>query len=409
MLTHRLPYPPDRGDRIRSYHLIRYLAERVDLALGCVSDEPIWLQHHHLLSTMARRVALYPITRNSMRWRAARAWLTGGAITPACFYHSGLADQLARWHEEEPFDAILTFCTGMCHYVGRLRRHKPKPFTGRHVLDLVDVDSAKWRSYAQQAQLPMRWVYATEARRLRRLESGLAEPFDAVTVVSNAEAEAYRHEVRTDANLIAMGNGVDMTYFTPLEDASEPVICFVGVLNYRPNTEGITWFVHNVMPRLIEREPRVRLLIVGRHPTAKVEELGQQPGVEVVGSVPDVRDYIRESAAVIAPLLLARGVQNKVLEAMACQRVAVCSAAAAEGLDATEGEHLLVAREPEEWVDSLCTLFSNPDRRRSIATAARRCVEQRYSWDARLEPILDLLAPDANPHPPHATGLPASA
>ncbi len=403
MLTHRLPYPPDRGDRIRSYHMIRFLARHVDLALGCTSDEPIWMQHHHLLATMARRVALYPISRTSIRMRAARAWLAGAAITPACFYRSGLGDQLARWHEEEPFDAVLTFCTAMCHYVRRLRRHVPAPFTGRHVLDLVDVDSAKWASYAQNSLPPKRWLYACEARRLRRLESGQDEPFDAVSVVSEAEAKAYRSQVADHGQLVAVGNGVDMDYFQPLEDTDARTLCFVGVLNYRPNVEGIAWFVRHVMPMLVEREPRTRLLIVGRHPTARVEELGQCPGVEVVGSVPDVRDYIRDASVVIAPLLLARGVQNKVLEAMACQRVAICSPAAAEGIEATVGEHLLVADQPRDWVEAITRVFDDPRQRRAIAAAARDCVEQRYTWDARLHPMLDLLVPGLGASRPTAS------
>lgn len=401
MLTHRLPYPPDRGDRIRSFNLIKQLAQDFDLAVASTSEEPIWLQHHQLLSAMCSRVALYPITRGSIRFRGGMGMLRGRAVTPSCFFRQGLCDQLFRWQEEAPFDAILTFCTGMIEYVRRLRRHTPKPFTGRHVLDLVDVDSAKWESYADSSWFPKSLVYRMEAHRLRSIEKGNYEPFDALTVVSKAEAQAYRNTVSTDQPVHAVGNGVDLTYFHPLPEAETPTLCFVGVLNYRPNSEGIIWFVQNVMTELHRQRPDVKLLIVGRHPTPKIEELSRFPGVEIVGSVPDVRAYIRESQIMIAPLLLARGVQNKVLEAMACARVALCSPAAAEGIDAEAGRDFLVAEGPESWVSQILELFEQPERCRAIAQAARTCVETRYSWEARLKPMKSLLT--GQPLPPQSS------
>ncbi|MCC5828850.1 MAG: TIGR03087 family PEP-CTERM/XrtA system glycosyltransferase [Phycisphaeraceae bacterium] len=391
MLTHRLPYPPDRGDRIRSYNLLKQLSQHFELAVASVSEDPIWLQHHQLLASIAKRVALYPVSNLTIRINAVKGLLTGRAITPSCFFRQGLCDQILRWQEEDPFDAVLTFCTGMIEYVRRLRNHRPKPFTGRHVLDLVDVDSAKWQAYAGNSWFPMSMLYRTEARRLRRIERGEYEPFDALTVVSEAEAEAYRRTVGPSDRVHAVGNGVDLQYFHPLPEAESPTLCFVGVLNYRPNAEGITWFAREVMPLLHERRPDIRLLVVGRHPTSSIEELGRHPAIEIVGSVPDVRAYIREAGVVIAPLKLARGVQNKVLEAMACKRVAMCSPAAAEGLDADPEQEMVVADKAEEWVERIIQLLDDVQLNRKIAEAARRRVERAYSWESRLEPMIRLL------------------
>lgn len=391
MLTHRLPYPPDRGDRIRSYHLLRTLNRHADVAIACTSDEPVWLQHHQLLATMAGRVAIYPVSSGWSRLRGLAAQVRGRAATPACFYRYGLAEQIRQWHEQTPFDAILTFCTGMIGYARALTgtaHAGARPF---HVLDLVDVDSLKWQAYARQTRPPVGWVYGIEARRLRRIEAGLEDRIDAVTVTTEAEAQTYREHVGGAVPLVAVSNGVDVGYFHPLPDSAAPQIVFVGVLNYKPNVDGIVWFCDHVMPALRRREPHARVAIVGRHPTQRVIGLGDRPGIEVVGSVPDVRDHLARAAVAIAPLQIARGVQNKVLEAMASARAVVCSPGAAAGIDAIEGEHMLVADTPDRWVEHLLSVLGDRALRTRLAGAARARVEQRYDWDRCLEPMVELI------------------
>jgi len=393
MLTHRLPYPPDRGDRIRSFHLLKLLAKHFDVAIACTSDEPVWLQHHQLLSTMAQRVELQPITAYGSKARGAAALLTGQAATPATFYRRGLADAIELWHEQKPFDCVLTFCTGMIHYARMLMEKKVatggKPL--RHVLDLVDVDSQKWASYAKAGSIPMKWVYGAEARRLRVIESGSRDHYDAITVVSQTEANCYREHVGNHPGLTVVGNGVDMNYFAPQPDPSNHHFCFVGVLDYKPNYEGVEWFVEYVMPRLLKRVPDAVFHIVGRNPTERIKRLSLKPGVEVVGSVPDVRVHLRECSAVIAPLQIARGVQNKVLEAMSSKRAVVCSPGAAQGVQGTHDEHFLVAQNPDQWVTHLESILTDSDLRNRLATAARKRIEERYTWDKQLEPMLRLL------------------
>lgn len=400
MLTHRMPYPPDRGDRIRSYHLLKLLRDHFDMAIACTSDEPAWLQHHQLLSTIAKRVELQPITPVGAKLRGVGALLRGKAVTPATFYRHGLAAAIERWHEQAPFDAVLTFCTGMIQYARLLtqqlsRRGGPRKRTDvRHVLDLVDVDSEKWVSYARNSYVPMKWVYNAEAKRLREIEAGRYDEFDAVTVVSETEADCYRRAVGPRDNLHVVGNGVDMKYFSPQPEAESNVVVFVGVLDYKPNYDGVEWFVEKVMPKLRKKSPSAEFHIVGRNPTAKVMHLGMAEGVKVVGSVPDVRAHLAEAAAVIAPLRIARGVQNKVLEAMSCRRAVVCSPGAAEGIDATHGEHLLVADSPDQWADALHRLLTDKPHRAAIAAAARTRIEQRYTWEEQLKPMIDLLKGD---------------
>jgi sugar transferase (PEP-CTERM/EpsH1 system associated) len=418
LLTHRLPYPPDRGDRIRSYQLLKLLAAHFDLALACTSDEPVWLQHHELLRTMAKRVAIQPISASASRVRGLQAMLTGRSLTPAWYFRQCLADQVRQWHEQAPFDAVLTFCTGMLAYARLLcppgaRASRPAPVSPppsaggvvpavpcslstvpsgvRHILDLVDVDSLKWQSYARSSWPPLSWAYRVEAARLRRIEAGRFDHFDAITLVSAHEEASFRASVGDHPGLTVVPNGVDLDYFSPQSAGSSKNIVFVGALNYRPNYEGIIWFVRHVMPSLRHAIPGVHLQVVGRNPTPAVRQLGEYPGVEVVGSVPDVRPYLGDAAAAIAPLQIARGVQNKVLEAMAAARPVVCSPGAARGLSAQDGRDLLVADTPQQWTDAISRVLGNAELRGQLARCGRQYVEQNHNWDRCLAPMIALL------------------
>ncbi len=395
MLTHRIPYPPDRGDRIRSWNLLQQLAENFDLSLACTSDEPIVPGSDKILRKHVQQLAIQRIDPLTTRLRGAAALACGAALTPTMLYRRELAKTIRRWHAEQPFDAVLTFCTGMIGYARLLthfRHRKPGSKPVRHVLDLVDVDSAKWRRFAQNTKSPLRWVYAAEARRLRRIEAGEYDWFDAVTVVSDAEAETYRRHVGDHSRLYVVSNGVDGSYFFPLPESSKPKVAFVGVLDYKPNVDGICWFTDEVWPQVLEQIPGAQLLIVGKRPTTAVRALEQRVNVKVYPDVPDVRKYLAKAAAVIAPLQIAPGIQNKVLEAMASRRAVIATPQSAAGIQATPGEHLLIADGPRHYAGLVSRVLSDEAFRHRIAGAARQLIEQRYAWDRVLEPMIDLLA-----------------
>ncbi len=400
MLTHRVPCPPDRGDRIRSYHLLRALAERFDVTLAAVADEPVSDTALHGLESLTSQVLLSRARPMHRRASAARAMLTGQAITPAAMHARRLARRLVTLHRRDPFDTVLTYCTGMTGYTQALRAACPdRPF--RHVLDLVDVDSLKWQRYAEEARGPMRLVYAAEARRLRAVEAGRVVPFDAVTVISAHEAGRYAESVTTEHRPVVVGNGVDLERFYPAyqdeRDGRDPVLVFTGVMSYKPNADAAVWFARGVMPRVRAAVPEARFDIVGKSPSPRVRALGELPGVRVVGAVDDTAEYLRRSAVAVAPMRIAPGVQNKVLEAMACGLPVVCSSPAAGGIDAEPGRDLLVA-DSEADTAALCVrLLLNTDERAAIGAAARRQAEARYRWPAAAAPMLDLLDPT---HPP---------
>ncbi|MFI4859055.1 MAG: TIGR03087 family PEP-CTERM/XrtA system glycosyltransferase, partial [Phycisphaerales bacterium JB063] len=346
LLTHRLPFPPDRGDRIRSYNLLKALARYHDVTLGTCCDAPPTDEQIDGLRRYADIIyqRIRPMRRRAV---AARALLQGRAATPAAYTHPGLVNELVQTHLDHPFDVVVTFCTGMAHYAEAIQHCGGQPV--RHVLDLVDVDSAKWARYAKTSVGPMRAVYAAEAKQLRRYEAGRAVHADAISVISRNEARVYERSVTCAVNPTVASNGVDLDYFRPAPPSNRPVCVFTGVMSYRPNIEAVNWFARLVFPNIRAKVSGARFVIVGKDPSASVRVLHKLPGVRVVGAVPDVRPYLHSAAVSVAPMRIAPGVQNKVLEAMACGRPVVCTPQAARGIDATPGEHLLTAHGPDDF------------------------------------------------------------
>ncbi|MGB0766950.1 MAG: TIGR03087 family PEP-CTERM/XrtA system glycosyltransferase [Phycisphaeraceae bacterium] len=402
VLTHRVPCPPDRGDRIRAYHLIKGLAEAFDLTLAAVADEPITPATLVHLESMVGRVLLSRSSPTRRHASAARALVTGKAITPAAMYDPSLAKSIARLHRLRPFDTVLTYCTGMIGYVKALREAVPQ-HDFRHVLDLVDVDSRKWADYAESTRGPMRLIYQAEARRLRAVEAGDVVPFDALTVISDAESSRYRETVTDRHAPVVVNNGVDLDRFAPADEpaakqpTNSPTIAFTGVMSYRPNVEAVRWFAERIMPIVRDAHPDARFEIIGKSPTPAVAALDSLPGVRVVGAVADTAEYLRRASLAVAPMRTAPGVQNKVLEAMACGLPVVCSPPAASGIDAQVGRDLVVADGVDATASACSRLLADADERRALGRAARRRVETRYRWSVTIRPMLDLLRPATRP------------
>jgi sugar transferase (PEP-CTERM/EpsH1 system associated) len=259
------------------------------------------------------------------------------------------------------------------------------------VVDLVDVDSQKWLDYAAASSGPRAWLYRLEGNRLRCLERDLPAVARAVTLVGEAETELYRGLCRPGV-VRTVTNGVDLDYFRPAEAVREPICVFVGALDYRPNVDGVEWFCQEVWPSIVRQEPRAKIQLVGRRPVPVVVRLGKLPGIEVVGQVPDVRPYVAGAAVAVVPLRIARGVQNKVLEALAMARATIVSPLARQGLAARPGIELREAATPEDWVREVLELFSNTELRHALGAAGRKYVEENHQWSTCLRNFVELLA-----------------
>jgi sugar transferase (PEP-CTERM/EpsH1 system associated) len=397
-LVHRVPYPPDKGDRIRSYHLLRYLSQRAEVHLACLADEPVAEETTAALKGLCTRIAIVPLG-NWSRWLRAPGSLLGGrSISEGVFHSPALVEVLRDWARKTCFHVSLASASSMVPYQ-RLDELRQVPA----VVDLMDVDSQKWLDYAATERGLRARLFLTEGRRLRELEQTLPSLARAVTLVSDAEADLFRQFCSWEG-VHAVTNGVDLDYFRPADPPPEENGCvFVGALDYRPNVDAACWFSKEVWPMIRRRHPEARLRLVGRQPVPEVARLAQVPGVEVVGQVPDVRPYVAAAAAVVAPLRIARGIQNKVLEAMAMAKPVVASPQGLNGLGHRLDLPALTASERPEWVEHVVRLLENPALRRQLGAAGRSYVEAHHHWDrclAPFGPILGLPA-EALPQPDH--------
>lgn len=382
LIAHRVPYPPDKGERVRAYHEIRALSSAFRVTVAALAHSRSDAESAAGLEPFCEAVLTARAGGTTGLARGAWSLLFGGSVTEGYFRSRLLRRAVAGAAADDPFDVVLGYSSSTLPYVlaapGRAR-----------VMDLVDVDSAKWAAYAQAAGWPKSWLYAREARGVRRLERQALERCDAVMLVSEAEAEPLGDRGGT---VLAVGNGVDTDYFRPADrdGAGPPQLVFTGSMDYRPNVEAVTWFAREVWPALKREAPDLAFVVVGRDPAPAVRRLEGEPGIRVTGTVPDVRPYLAAATAVVAPLRTARGIQNKVLEAMAMGRAVVASPAALAGIEADVGREVMMAETPEQWRDRLLGLLRDEARREEIERAARHRVDTSYDWGARMRPLVEL-------------------
>jgi len=388
LLCHRIPHPPDRGDKIRSHHLLRYLAGRYRVHLGAFVDDPHdWSRADELARfTVAR--CLRPLPRWRMAVRAGLGLLRGEPLTVAA-YRDPL---MARWVDARlpEMDLVVTFSSAMARFVEGRR-------PARLVHDFVDVDSEKWRAYAHRSRGPKAWLYRREAERLADFERRAARQAERVLFISPEEAALFCSRAGADLPIDHYPNGVDVDYFDPARDYPDPYpaggrqLVFTGVMDYPPNVDAVSWFAGEVFPALREAHPDLGFTIVGARPSEAVQALARRPGVTVTGRVPDVRPYLAHATAVVAPMRVARGVQNKVLEAMAMDRPVLTTRAGAEGLGEGVGAYIAIADGPEAQRRILETWLTG-----GALPHPRAYVLEHFSWEgvyARLDRILGATGP----------------
>jgi len=360
----------------------------VDLA--CLADEPVAPEALEALGGLCRRVAVIE-HHSRLRWlRAASSLLRGRSLSEGFFWSPELATLLRSWGESTVYEGVIASASSLASYLD-LPGLRDVPA----VVDLMDVDSQKWRDYADKNGGLRRLVYATESARVRRLERRLADRARALVVVSEAEAALLRDFCPGEV-VRAVPNGVDLEYFRPAAEVGSGC-AFVGALDYWPNVDAALWFCREVWPRVRQRCPAAVIRLVGRRPTQEVSRLAEVAGVELVGQVPDVRPFVERSAVAIAPLRVARGVQNKVLEGMAMGRPVVASPQALQGLGHRNGLPVLEARTAEEWAEHLSSLFADPSRCEALGRAGRLYAEEHHAWQNCLAPLGELLTGKRSP------------
>ncbi|WJW74459.1 TIGR03087 family PEP-CTERM/XrtA system glycosyltransferase [Thiohalobacter sp. IOR34] len=395
-LAHRIPYPPNKGDKIRSYHILRYLAERFRVHLGAFVDDSHDWRYADRLQAWCAETCLLPLNPRRSRLRSLSGLIAGEALSLPYYRDAALARWVDGLCSRHDISHVFVFSSPMAQYV--LDRRFA---TARRVIDFVDVDSDKWRQYAQSKPWPLSWVYRREAERLAAFECRAAQVADVSLFVSAREAGLFRELCPDVGRVDHFDNGVDWRYFSPIPESDNPYaehsrpIVFTGAMDYWANVDAVSWFAREVFPRIRELQPFAEFVIVGSRPGDEVRRLEKQPGVRVTGSVEDVRPYLEHAYLSVAPLRIARGVQNKVLEAMAMAKPVVATRAALDGIHYPVGQDLRLAEEPADMAREILGLLE----RRTAAPTARDWVRRRYDWNLNLQRLMAVLDPPAGGRP----------
>lgn len=390
-ICQRVPYPPTKGEKIRAFHHLTQLARRHDVHLACLADARADEEHVAFLRGRCASVDVVYRSPRDANLLALAALLTGRSLSVSAFDSGALHRMVAHRVRESRPDLLFAYSSAMAPYADG-RTGLPR------AIDFVDADSEKWRSYGRLRSFPQSALYALEAERLARFEGDVATGFDASFFVSRAEADiVQRRTARRDLRVIPMG--VDLEYFRPGGDGDgprEPAIVFTGVMGYYPNVDAAVTFARDVLPLVRARVPGARFVIVGKDPAPDVRRLARLPGVEVTGTVPDVRPYLAAASVAVAPFRIARGVQNKVLEAMASGLPVVGTRLSFQGLEAAgEDDGVRMADTAEDLAREIGALLVDPARRRALGLSARLYVERHHHWERigeQLEAALSAVA-----------------
>ncbi|MEM7700443.1 MAG: TIGR03087 family PEP-CTERM/XrtA system glycosyltransferase [Pseudomonadota bacterium] len=393
-LAHRVPFPPNRGDKIRSHHLLRKLATIAPVHVGCFSEsaedrasvgEVDVISASHCVIQRSKSLVL----------AGAQAVLTGQPVSLTAFRSAKLDEWVRRTLATRPISTIFVFSGQMGQYI-------PDDFQGRVIIDLCDVDSAKFENYAAAGDGV--WLNSREARLMSDEEERLAKRCDATLLITQAEAELFRSRLTdpTGVRVEVIGNGIDAGSFGPLSANSHtqltlehgPHFVFTGQMDYRPNESAALWAIQSFLPEARKRHPGAQFHVVGRNPTAELLKHKDSPGVRIWGEVPDVRPFVASATCVLAPLQIARGVQNKVLEAMAMARPVLLTPQAATGIDAVDGRDWMVeGDDAAAMLDRFDALMAKPVAAERMGEAARAFVLANHAWDAMLVPLGALVRP----------------
>lgn len=385
-LAHRIPYPPDKGEKIRAFHELKFLGARHTVDLYCFADSEAEASQQTVLREYCRNVYVEARSRATIAEGAMRSFLRGEPLSCGFFFSRKFQAEVLRAMATEAYDVIFVYCSSMAQYV-------PLPLSAPVVMDFVDIDSAKWSQYAKRSQPPRSWIYGREAKLLGAYEEKWARLSRSTMVTTAKEAALLRGEGIPPVEVVC--NGVELPAARTAEfpeeiRALQPYVLFVGTMDYLPNIDAVEFFAEDILPRIRERHPELKFVIVGRNPTRRVRQLEKKPGIVVTGPVPQVDEYLAGCAAVVSPFRIAQGIQNKLLEALAANKPIVSTPGPAEAIAAKHGETLLIASTAADFAKSVVALLEDPILCGRFGKGAE-FVRKNFSWHENLSHLEQLL------------------
>lgn len=395
-LSQRIPFPANKGEKIRTFNQIQFLQDQGhSISVFSPQESPDDVVFCTQLNDIAGiNSELFEIRP---KWLRLFTGLTNGkSLSEANFFSAKLKTRLEQEIVTGQYDAIVCTSSAMAAYLLNSKvlaacSNKPKL-----LVDFMDLDSDKWLQYAQSSNWPISWLYNREAKQVKTLELAAKELFDVTYLISNQEVELFERIAGNREKVEVLGNGLNTEEFYPAKNKtstadSEPVFIFTGVMDYKPNVDAVVWFVNDCWKAIKADWPNAKFIIAGMNPSSEVETLGQDSSIEVTGFVDDILPYYHQADYFVAPFRIARGVQNKVLQAFACGLPVISTPMGAEGIDCTEGKDILLANSPSEFVAAINELQKTSSMKQQIAESALSLIHNNYSWQSKLKPMLKVL------------------
>ncbi len=394
-ICHRIPFPPNKGDKITTFNLMKFLSERYDLYLGCFIDDEFDLQYKDDVSAFCKEAYFVDITMRKQASSGIRSLLTKKPVSISHYTSPEMQNWVDSVIQENDINNLFAYSSGMAQFI-ESSDYKNK----NRVLDMADIDSDKWRQYAENKPFYSAWIYNRECQLLEKYEQRLLSEFSALTLITDEERDLFKtmSPEQHHTKIITLSNGVDTEYFNPeasydytdKPNDGEQLLCFTGAMDYWANADAVVWFCEHVWPAIHNYNNKLKFYIVGGNPTEQVKKLGSSNGIVVTGRVVDVRPYVAQSLMCVAPLRIARGVQNKVLEAMAMAKPVVMTAMAQEGIQVSGEQHHLVTDDPQPMIQAIIKLLENNDLSDKLGTENRNWIVEQYSWQGALSKLDDL-------------------
>jgi len=394
LLSHRVPFPPNKGEKIRTFYQLKCLSELGhQIHLFSPYEDKADLAHFNTLGkTLCTTVNAAPLKHKALR--LVKGIAKNQSLSIANFYDKNLQQHVDLFLSDNTVDAILCTASSMAEYIFKssvLKTINKKPLL---IMDFMDVDSDKWGQYKQNSSFPMSIIYAREQYLLSKYEKRIVEQFDACYLIAQAEVTLFNQQVIQSDKVQVMGNGLDTIAFYPAKEKEAnpyPIFLFTGVMDYKPNVDAVVWFAEKCWGDIIKQHPRAKFIIAGMNPNKDVMKLVELTGVEVTGFVDDILPYYHQADIFVAPFRLARGVQNKVLQAFSCALPVISTPMGAEGIICQADRDILIASSPEQFIKQANKLIAQPTLAQSIGESALQIIQQHYSWPSQLQPLVNLL------------------
>jgi len=386
-LAHRVPYPPDKGERIRAFHELEYLGARHDVDLVCLADSDDWLERRSFLLKRCRSVHAEVLRQPSRSLRAAVSLAVGRPMSFGFFYSPALAATVRELLHDRKHDLIFVYSSSMGQYV-------PSPAPATVVIDFVDADSHKFQQYASRSHGLRHFLYSREARAVASSEQSLGRLAAVSFAVTEHDARELEGPSASGWNVHVIPNGVQVPEQFQLVDQmklrqQQHFLLFVGTMNYPPNSDAVAYFAHDILPLVRKNHPEMNFVIAGRDPDRRVRNLASIPGVTVTGAVPNVFEYFRAAEASVAPFRISQGFHNKIAESLAVGTPVVTTSRARAGIGLSEHEGLFVGDSPEEFAEQISRAVEPAPRTKLRQNAS--AVRKMLSWEVRLSRMEQLL------------------